>query len=756
VAATIRSGQYRAKLVGDDLVQGTATLDIHLAGEVAALLPLAPCRLAIVQATWAGPTRQPAKLGLSSDGRLQVLVERSGRLQLDWSLRGRRDNWGVVAFPVELPSCPANHMLLDLPPQTIPVAEPGMVVQEGGRGPTVTWRVDLGGHERFELRVAPSAQASRRRQMPMVRESLVYELSSHGTEILAQLQIDVPSEPVRQLALSLDPGVQLITARCGDSPLDWSNASLRADGRANRVVLEFPEPIRGTGRMLRLGALAPVQIGQRWPLPRIRPEGVFWQEGSAVLRVMLPLVVEQLTPLRARQTRTAPLASPRSGESLELQYFAADATAEIVLGEPQSPLGVDTGVALEFGRGGISGKVVASLSVPAGERFHVAADVSRHWIVDAVECVPAEALDDWTFQRAESRPGSLQIQLAKAISPTRPLRLILAVRRLNVSPGQTLGADDLTPLRFHARLGGRRLVTVRAVEPYRLKWHGDERLTRPKPSDLEPGAGGLFTETPRELVFENDAAAAALRVLLESPKPSYSATIRVEATAYGRFLTEAYWFRCVPEGASVNRLLVHFSARRNVPLQWALASGDQGQLTAKRLTPPQGAANDGRRGETWEITLARPRSSPFELRANRAGLLIGQQSLSLASVPEAGSQRGSLVIRSAGSTTVGIRSNRLKPVLPEPVPDGQYQTAQAAYSYDPVRDVDTASDAAPVVLAVADPTGPPTSWVWDCQLESRYEADGTGHHQALYRLQTAGDQQLRLTMPDAVQRIRGV
>lgn len=757
VAATIRSAQYRAKLVGDDLVQGTATLDIQLSGEVAAMLPLAPCRLPIAQATWAGPTRQPARLGLSLDGRLEVLVERSGQLQLDWSLRGRRDNWGVVAFPMELPSCPATQMILELPPQMVPVAEPGVVVQEGGRGgATVTWRVNLGGHERFELRVAPSDQASRRRQMPIVRESLVYDMSSHGAEILAQLQIDVPSEPVRQLALTLDPGVQLITARCGDSPLEWATASIHAAGQSSRVVLEFPEPIRGTGRVLRLGALAPVQTGQRWQLPRIRPEGVFWQEGNATLLVTLPLVVEQLTPLRARQTRTAPLPSPRSGESLDLQYFAPDATAEIVLGEPQSPLGVDTGVALEFGRGEISGKVVASLSVPAGERFHVAADVSRHWIVDSVECVPAEALDDWTFQRAQSRPGILQIQLAKAISPTRPLRLILSVRRLNVSPGQTLGIDDLTPLRFHARLGGRRLVAVRAAEPYRLKWRGDERLPRPKPQELEPGATGLFTETPRELVFENDPAASALRVSLESPKPSYSATIRVDAMAYGRFLTEAYWFRCVPEGASVSRLVVHFSARRNVPLQWALASGDQDQLTARRLSPPQNVANDGRRGETWEINLGRPRTSPFELRANRAGLLIGQQSLSLASVPEAGSQRGSLVIRSAGATTVGIRSNRLKPILPEPVPDGQYQTAQAAYSYDPARDVDIASEAAPAVSAMADPSGPPTSWVWDCQLQSRYETDGTGHHQAIYRLQTAGDQQLRLAFPEAVQRIQGV
>lgn len=757
VAATIRSAQYRARLVGDDLVQGTATLDVHLSGEVAAMLLLAPCRLPIAQATWAGPARQPAKLGLSLDGRLEVLVERSGRLQLDWSLRGRRDNWNVVTFPMELPSCPATQMTLELPPQMVPVAEPGVVVQEGGRGgATGTWRVNLGGHERFELRVAPSDQVSRRRQMPMVRESLVYDLSSHGAEILAQLQIDVPSEPMRQLALTLDPGVQLTTARCGESPLEWSAASIHTEGQSSRVVLEFPEPIRGTAQVLRLGALAPVQTGQRWQLPRIRPEGVFWQEGNATLLVTLPLVVEQLTPLRARQTRTAPLPSPRSGESLELQYFAPDATAEIVLGEPQSPLGVDTGVALEFGRGEISGKVVASLSVPAGERFHVAADVSRHWIVDSVECLPAEALDDWAFQRAESRPGTLQIQLAKAISPTRPVRLILSVRRLNVSPGQSLGIDDLTPLRFHARLGGRRLVAVRAAEPYRLKWRGDDRLNRPKPQELEPGALGLFAETPRELVFENDSAASALRVSLESPKPSYSATIRVEATAYDRFLSEAYWFRCVPEGASVSRLLVHLSARRNVPLQWTLASGDQDQLTARRLSPLQNVANDSHRGETWEISLGRPRTSPFEIRANRAGLLIGQQSLSLASVPEAGSQRGSLVIRSVGATTVGIRSNRLKPILPEPVPDGQYQTAQAAYSYDPVRDVENASGAAPAVSAIVDPSGTPTSWVWDCQLESRYETDGTGHHQAVYRLQTAGDQQLRLVFPESLHRIQGV
>ena len=96
------------------------------------------------------------------------------------------------------------------------------------------------------------------------------------------------NEPLRQVTVLLDPGLQMVTAQCGDSPASWSVAPA-ADGQATRVVLSLPEPIQDTERVLRLGALAPLVLDRPWRLPRMRAEGLSWQEGELTLLIPEPL-----------------------------------------------------------------------------------------------------------------------------------------------------------------------------------------------------------------------------------------------------------------------------------------------------------------------------------------------------------------------------------------------------------------------------------------------------------------------------------
>ena len=50
-------------------------------------------------------------------------------------------------------------------------------------------------------------------------------------------------------------------------------------------------------------------------------------------------------------------------------------------------------------------------------------------------------------------------------------------------------------------------------------------------------------------------------------------------------------------------------------------------------------------GTTWEIRFHRPQTAPFEIRGGRSFPWTGSQAISLASLPEAASQRGTLVDR---------------------------------------------------------------------------------------------------------------
>ena len=81
--------QYEARLKGQSLLQGSATLDVSQSIASAMLMTLDPCNLAIARAQWVTSDGAPAVLGITGDGKLQVLAERSGQMKFDWSLAGQ-------------------------------------------------------------------------------------------------------------------------------------------------------------------------------------------------------------------------------------------------------------------------------------------------------------------------------------------------------------------------------------------------------------------------------------------------------------------------------------------------------------------------------------------------------------------------------------------------------------------------------------------------------------------------------------------
>ena len=71
--------QYDARLKGENLLQGSATLNVSQSIARAMLMTLDPCNLAIARAQSVTSDGAPAVLGITGDGKLQVLAERSGK-----------------------------------------------------------------------------------------------------------------------------------------------------------------------------------------------------------------------------------------------------------------------------------------------------------------------------------------------------------------------------------------------------------------------------------------------------------------------------------------------------------------------------------------------------------------------------------------------------------------------------------------------------------------------------------------------------
>ena len=150
--------------------------------------------------------------------------------------------------------------------------------------------------------------------------------------------------------------------------------------------------------------------------------------------------------------------------------------------------------------------------------------------------------------------------------------------------------------------------------------------------------------------------------------------------------------------------------------------------------------------------VASAAEAPFDIRATRVSPFAKGTPVSLVCLPEAGTQRGTLVVGSSGSKGIRVQNNRLTPIPAEPYapvssgnPPDQSGATRGTYRYDPLRDVVSAGAEAVIVSPGDGQLGPPTAWAWSCHLESRYESDGTGRHLATYRLQNAGREQSGIT-----------
>lgn len=752
-AVVLTTAQYRASLDASGVLHGEALLSVHLAAKQEVLLPLAPCGLAITDARWQG-AETPPELGLGADGTLRVRVKQSGELRLEWSLRGQPDADGGWRFDLAFPRCPSSELLLDLPAKLRPLALPGVTLRETPQDERSRWRIELGGHHQLPLRILEGTETEPRRRLALVREVLAYDLSLHGLDLAAELHLDIHHEPLREVVLRLDPRLKLIKAQCGEAAIPWSVLPSSDDASAVRVLLPLSEPLQGSGRILRLAAVAPLELDRRWRLPTLHAEGMFWQEGSATLGVRAPLSVKQLLPLSGRQTQTGTLSGARPGESAEIQYFAEEAGVEVVLERSRAQLQIASGTAVQLSGGEIRAQVVVELSTSEGEVFQWETDLGRHWLIDSVETQPADLLGEgWE----DDGNGKLRVHLNQAVTPARPVRLVIVGRRLQSSPSQSLGLEDLTPLPFAEATGGRHLLAVRAVEPYQLQVNAAERLKQIEPGKLSAAERGLFLEPPRERVFESEGHAAGFQVALVSPKPSYMATIRTEATVVtseatgpeSRWLRESYAVHCVPDATRIDRVLIHFCKPRSAPPQWSLGAGVEGPFTARRLTAAeQASALMDTRGETWELAFRQAKGAPFEIRASRLVAWKEPAEVSLACVPEATPQQhGVLVVGASGGTTLRIENQRLEPMPLEELSPELLSTARAQFRYTPMNDAVHADQ--PVVLLHSATAVLPAVWIWSSHLESRYQADGTGRHLLRYCLENSGQPRLELTLAAA-------
>jgi hypothetical protein len=766
--ARIIQAEYSARLEQDELVAGEARLDVAHQSDAAVSLSFDSCGLAIADPVWEETPPRPAIIGLAADGKLNVLVEKPSRLVFPWTLHGTRDPFGAVDFDVRLPACPTNKLTLDLPAGTTPIVDRGLVRritplgepgavndpiqdQPGGQSsgqpgaaPAArhTWLIELGGQTRVALRVAPARAQRQQQQFVLLRQALTYSFAESGLKVSSELTLDVHNQPLDHLLLNVDPSLRVTSARLGDRQLPVTLIA-GPDQQLSQVLVEFPEPILATDRVLQLSAVAPLITGQTWTLPGIRPQDVFWQEGTAKLLVAEPLSLTELETAGCRQTTAGPLSAPSAGESLQFQYFTADSAISLTIQHRPSRLRLVAGTSIRLDSEEMNGRVVADFAALEGEQFLLQANVPKIWIVDAVESQPPEVLDDWTVAPDGAKRQLLEIRLNKAIDPQRRVRIIVRAHGPLPPPGSALGMEQFRLAEFRNVGDARHLMVLQTVPPLQLAISEDADLTRLDAQRLSAEDSAVVDAAAGGVLLLDDPATDSLVATLRSEQPRFSAEVAVEATVSADSLTETYRIQGTPESTPVGRLLVQFFQARPEPLRWTMPGEDDRAVAARRLTEAEQQAAIVAGGETWELILRQPRDTPFEVRASRTTSMGAQQTVSLASLPEAATQLGALAIHSSSGAAFSMIGRGLKAVPAEALPPGRYPTMRAAYRYEP------SQDAAITITRTTPFSYQPTAWAWSSHLVSHFTPAGA-RHTVVYRIENTGQPQIALTLPAEV------
>jgi len=741
VQASIENAVYSARLSGDQLVDGVARLQVLKQGSEIASLQIDACKLALTDANWEAtpPATEPhaALLGLAPDGSRMLEVASPGTLLLDWSLQGQRTAMGDLLFKLGLPRCPANELHLELPEGLIPSVDSGMATlleeEKEGDSPPETpsprkWRILLGGGTERLLRLSPVA--TEEPPAVLVRRRITYDLTERGATMAAELRLTGGDQRLSQFIVRMEPGLQLLGARMGETTLPHTQLS-----DSDRYLVSFPEPLAGVDRSVQLTAVSPLPLNEVWRLPTFVLEGSDWLEGSVVVQVHEPLEIEQLETDGRVQSAATALAGAEPGESLRFQSTKRDGFISVQLRRREPHVECVCLTSIRLGAASIAGRMVVDLKAKKGDVFELEAYLPQSWIIDAIDAEPVGVLGDWSIPSRGARRQLLRLRFDRAITDTRPVRLRIRAYQRAPALGESLSFSQLRMATFRGVEESKRIVGVDVEPPFQMdlagdggvRWLDESQLTEAEQEVLALQRGGL--------TFADDTGAGPLAVSLRSEGVRYSGQVRALATIVGDQLRMTYKIRCRPEASQIDRLRVRFSQESSQPVRWTL----QGEpVDAVKLPPPSDADDLMEEGESWEIVLP-PQDESFELLAERTLPLNDGVLLSLPSLPEATAQTGLILIGAEGADGVRIRHPQLRAIPPADVGGNMSSPVRSVLAYQPSQNVG-------VFVQRAD-SRQASLWAWSCDFSTQCGMASSACT-ATYRLENWGASAFAFRLPD--------
>lgn len=772
-AATITEAAYSARLENGQLVAGRGEWTIASRGGEPAIVALGPMSLVVREAHWNDDSAAPVRLGAwGRSGELPsgmgVEVVRAGTVAFQWRAPSRVAA-GDVELAWRLPPAATTRLMLDLPVGKRPIWEGSLILRSAELasktgaedGPAralkeVRWEMIAGPEAQPTLRIV-DAQAgppvAARAPTLVLREEVSYNITPRGLDIEAQLRLEDSSTSNRQLSIRLPAGVQLVSATVDGRELSWRLASGGRMAPA-RALLDLPALADGVATTVALRAWQVPVMDTAWQLPTLRPDDVFWAAGS--VHISLSPLVE----LRSMETSDCVQTSVQlagddgdNPETISLAEYSPAASVAVLIGQRAPVAEARVGTTLVVGNADVTGRSVTRFDVAHGALHTLRGELPPGWNVDAVETTPSDALGEWYVDERDGQ-RIVELQLAEAVRPDRPVTLSLTGRLQPTSLSGSLSAETLRMVRWRDAELAQSLLLVQTAEPYVVETVGE--LPVVAAADLTEEDRSLVPAAAEGPIYDMRGVADAAAVRLSTKKGRYTAEIWLDAVFTGNELRQTYHMVSRPQGGRVDQILVYVTAKTDGEVRWAEKSSGR-PITAERVP-----ADDSRRaglpadGELWHVHVPRAQSRSVEIVATLTTPWLSRGSIPLLSLPEATDQRGRVRLSVDAEHAPQLEVQGLCPI---PLPTDSMSASRheggsrtwAAYRYEPAQ----CQDAARRPQLWLDPTASGAAGrlviARRVELESQYAASGEAAHRATYHLENERAASMQLRLPEGAQ-----
>jgi len=746
---SIGTASYSATLDGNQLIGGSARLQVKHGGDDPVALSIDASRLPIHSIVWKSKPGEEVAMGAAADGKLLIEVDRSDELLVGWSLAGQGNSESELVFPLALPASPASTLQLDLPLGWRPRIEFGVVsiVEESSETPPdsralVQWKIQLGGHSSNTLRI--ERDSTLKPKAPSVRPEFKYDITASGYRLTANLDLNISDRSVHSLVFHVEPNLSIASVKLGEQTLRLSAGAsdqnfLPTDGQPGghtRYEAVFEKPFRGRNRKISVVAIGKQQTANSFDLPMFQLEGFQWLESSTEIRVDEALQVTQLDISGGKQIGFAPATPQVRQETFRFQSWLPSSRIRIATKRRKPKLRGAYGTKISLGQASIAGRMDAEFSVNHGEVFEIGADLPAAWIVDDVDVEPASALEDWSVEPLRARRQGMRLRLQQAVTSERKITVTVHAHQRASAVNQPIQIEQLRLVRFHNVSVDADLLHVSADSNLKIQTHGDNGANWLAVEDLTEAQQERLRSPRRGLLLRNDTSSDGLSFSAISEGVRYSASLSTIATIDGTRLHEHSSLEVKPTGSFVDMLRVHFSVLGKRPPRFYLEGPSENiALKANRI---EGETAGNPVGEIWEVLLPSPQDKSFVIIADRVSDIAKPRALSLPSLPQAETQTGNVSI---GGEAIQIERPTLRASTTLLVNKSNSLPIRASYIYSPSQTVD--------VVVGPKKREQASVWAWSGELNSK-RGENSSEFTVVYRLENWGQSSLTLRLPEGV------